>query len=263
MPITVNGSGTISSCAITDLHLDRTDSASEGGQLNLKRSSDNAGMYAIDVFGATSAPDCRIINLQAGTEVFKVSSVGNVTVSNVSVSGSISAVNSGLKVLVATVTGSGAASLDYTGFTSTYRNYEVVAENITPSTNAVSLFMRMHGAGAFLTGTYYNSNFTVFNNNTGAYSGGSTTYAQVWYTNYLLSATGSGVSGRINFYNTSSASTYKNYDFMLSGPGVGAGYSEVNIGGGWYITATTALTGFQLYTSSGNISGTIRIYGYN
>ncbi len=89
---TVNGSvnvtGSISANGITAngnltgnvIFSSRQDGTSEGGQISLRRASDNADMYGIDVNGSTSTPDVRIFNNQSSSELLKINSTGNVTV---------------------------------------------------------------------------------------------------------------------------------------------------------------------------------------
>lgn len=82
MPVTINGSGSITTHSVTDLYADRIDSIVEGGQVTFRRSSDNSNMYAIDVYGSTTTPALRIINMQSSSELVNVSSTGVVTMSN-------------------------------------------------------------------------------------------------------------------------------------------------------------------------------------
>jgi len=55
----------------------RTDAASEGGQIQFSRSTDNASVYAIDVFGNTTTPNFRIIDTVANAARMEMSSTGN------------------------------------------------------------------------------------------------------------------------------------------------------------------------------------------
>lgn len=63
-----------------ELFVARSDSTSEGGQINFARSVDNATMYAIDVFGSTTTPAMRFINVSAGTTLGQFDSSGNLSV---------------------------------------------------------------------------------------------------------------------------------------------------------------------------------------
>jgi hypothetical protein len=82
MPVIINGSGSITAHSSPDLILDRVDTASEGGQLSFRRSSDNANVYAIDTFGSTTTPDFRLYNMQTSAVLLNVTSTGVSTFSS-------------------------------------------------------------------------------------------------------------------------------------------------------------------------------------
>lgn len=67
MPITISGSGTISTFGSVDLTATRADTVSEGGQVNFARASDNINAWAIDAYGGGTTPALRFINSPAGT----------------------------------------------------------------------------------------------------------------------------------------------------------------------------------------------------
>lgn len=56
--------------------LGRTDSSTEGGQLSFARSSDNSLLYAIDVNGAGSSPEFRLLNQAGGVVFFSAAPAG-------------------------------------------------------------------------------------------------------------------------------------------------------------------------------------------
>ena len=60
----VDSSGAINAdtARFTNLYLNRQNSASEGGQINFRRSIDNADYWFIDTYGSTSTPFLRFIN---------------------------------------------------------------------------------------------------------------------------------------------------------------------------------------------------------
>lgn len=62
----------------TRLTVGRVDSTSEGGQIDLCRSSDNASSWAIDVFGNTTTPSLRFVDNVAATARMVVDASGNV-----------------------------------------------------------------------------------------------------------------------------------------------------------------------------------------
>jgi hypothetical protein len=71
------------------------------------------------------------------------------------------------------------------------------------------------------------------------------------------------MSGSITIENPSQTSLYKTAIISIEGPAASGTYQYLN-GGGWYGGGTGAVTGIQVFSSSGNIaSGIIQIYGYN
>jgi len=176
---------------------------------------------------------------------------------------SVQATGYGSRNLLATITGTGVASLaTTTAITSAYRDVEIEFRNLLPVTQSVTLYLQLYGGGAYLTGTYYNMGYGLFNNNSGAFHTGSLTAIQLCYTGYFIYGYGSGISGTIRLPNAPNA-TYKNFMYNIFGPTYTSGYTALYIGGGFYTAASTAITGFQLYASSGNITGTVYVYGYN
>jgi hypothetical protein len=60
----------------------RVDSSQEGGQVSFARASDNATGWYIDVFGSTSTPELRFVNVSAGSVVSTITGGGYLKVSN-------------------------------------------------------------------------------------------------------------------------------------------------------------------------------------
>lgn len=181
---------------------------------------------------------------------------------------SVQSTGYGSRNLVATITGTGVASLaTTTALSSTYRNYEIVFENLVPVTQSVTLYMQLYGGGAYFNAAtgYYNMGYGLFNNNSGAFHTlNSTSVIQMTYPGYFITTAtgGSGVSGIMYLYNASSINT-KAWDYKVTGPTYTSTYTALYIGSGWYNASTAALTGFQMFASSGNITGAVRVYGYN
>jgi len=176
---------------------------------------------------------------------------------------SVQATGYGSRNLVATLSGTGVASLaTTTAITTAYRDYEIEFRNLLPVTQSVTLYLQLYAGGSYLTGTYYNMGYGLFNNNSGAFHTGATSAIQLVYTGYFINGYGSGISGTIRLPNAASA-TYKNFMYNIYGPTYTSGYTALYIGGGFYTAAAAALTGFQLYASSGNITGSVYVYGNN
>ena len=64
----------------TGIVLGRVNSASEGGQVDLCRSSDNASAWAIDVYGDTSTPSLRFVDNTASATRMEITGAGAVTI---------------------------------------------------------------------------------------------------------------------------------------------------------------------------------------
>lgn len=161
---------------------------------------------------------------------------------------------SGCRVLLATLTASNVATVsDTTHITSTYKDYEVVFENLLPATNAVNCEIQIHGGGAFKTTGYLG---TAVDNGTG---GNVTTYIPCSGTTVTtVPNNNGGVSGTFRILSPSATAQ----PTLIAGQFVYLGTTAriVQTGGAWNTAGAT--DGFQVSFSSGNItSGTIKIYG--
>jgi hypothetical protein len=163
-------------------------------------------------------------------------------------------VNGWTLINTTTVTG-GAAIQDTTSLTSTYANYMIYVRNFLPSTNAVTVQMQLQIGGSYQTSGYLG--------------------------NFLLGPTILAVTNGINLgYTSRNSNVYQsNYVFYINNPSTAGVYKPIIGMGGVYDTGgaqvyntqsasmfttnTNAVTGFQILASSGNISGTIQIYGSN
>lgn len=167
----------------------------------------------------------------------------------------------GLWNLLATLTASSSSSLtDTTNLTSTYANYALVLTNILPVTTSTTLQLQARVNAAYQTSGYV-----------GAVTGNANGTTQGWTmsSNIQLSRatdvsnTNGGVSGIVYISNPSSGSTVKVWNWQI-GYYASGGFFATAEGSAGYTAATTAITGFQLLFSSGNIaSGTVKIYGWN
>jgi hypothetical protein len=61
-----------------EIRAGRVDSSSEGGQISLARSSDNASAWYLDVYGNTSTPSLRVVDVSAGAVSLAINSSGAV-----------------------------------------------------------------------------------------------------------------------------------------------------------------------------------------
>ena len=153
------------------------------------------------------------------------------------------------------VTFSGASSVSINGcFTSNYDNYRVVLNNGTNS-NTANITFRFRTTSDDSTSNYYMQRNIVNQSGTASASSDNGT------TSYTLSSNTSGAS--LVAHSMDIISPYLSNNTFI----YGSGFSDV---GGSYGTrfygaqfnASTSFTGFSLINSSGNFSGTLRIYGY-
>ena len=165
--------------------------------------------------------------------------------------------------LIATVTASNSATVDFDGyFTSTYDEYVLLAENITPeSGSAPSL-----GALLKIDGSYQSSNYTwayVYQDSNSTTQNSATSTSELRLANSL--ATGSQVptSIEMRFYQPSTtmlqrvwARTVANNSTVVTRyEGFGTYYN--------FPSSTNPLTAVRFLFSSGNVStGTFRLYGF-
>ena len=160
-------------------------------------------------------------------------------------------------VLLATLTASNSATLAPTpGSLTGYNDYEIEFENVLPATNSVTCELQLYSNGAYQTTSYvatsyYSVSGTVTTNGT---------------TTYLACGTGSqpnsgpGISGRLYIHNAANTTTPKNVEGVLV---VNQGGTVLpSLTGGYWNGGNTAITGFQVFMSSGSVAtGTIKVYG--
>lgn len=152
----------------------------------------------------------------------------------------------------------------YTGamFQTDFEAYKIILVNIIPATNAVNLKLEMStdGGSTWVSSGYLTSYHYA---GTGGGHGVSSPATTFWYLSDLISNTtaNGGTNGNIELYNPTNAASYKMgiSQFMNLSTTDGALYT---LTGGLRLANTTAMTAARLTMSSGNISGTVRVYGY-
>ena len=166
-------------------------------------------------------------------------------------------------VINATIGATGAVTFTSVGsvsFTlpSGYDNYKVLLNELTGSTTSINLNFRLRDSGGDISGSNYrwaySRMFTGGTTPTGTGSGGDTS-ARI-----LVMADGPLTSGELTLFNMSGTSVRPSYvSLAQSTDGVNGTYTYH---GGNHYNATVTPTGFSLITSTGTMSGTVRIYGY-
>lgn len=170
-------------------------------------------------------------------------------------------VGTGGKTLIQTLTASNSASLATTNcFSTAYKYYMVVFNNLLAATGNTAMYMRLYISGAYQASNYRTYTF-AFN------IGGSAGYAPTTYIDISGSTrnritSGDGYVAHMIVFNPGASiktrlqGHYNVYDWNIDGIAYGTFNAE-------YLTAAPC-TGFQIYASSGNIaSGEIQIYGWN
>lgn len=164
--------------------------------------------------------------------------------------------NVGAMVFLETLTAASSATLQSTASWTGYSAIELIFSNIIPATNATHLNVLLHTAGAYVASGYSAQGFTP--NGTAIIAVGTTAAIQIGNTASINNIS-PGVSGSMRIYNpnnTAAHSVTGLFLYIVAGPTTGT----------WTLsalqTATTALDGAQIASSSGNLtSGTVKVYG--
>jgi len=176
------------------------------------------------------------------------------------IAGSSYALKSDVPLLLATITGSGVGALAKADcFSADYKFYDVVLENIRGSVNGAALYMQFY-IGAYQASGY--SSYTAIWNPGGAAGYYYTTFIDLTGGGRLVNnATWGGVCGVLSFINPVQSAYAPNMigrtSFADATYGPYAAWTHISA----MRTSIGAVTGFQIYPSSGTITGTIKVYG--
>lgn len=180
--------------------------------------------------------------------------------------------NAGSRVLLNTISVSGVSLIsDTTSFLTGYSDYEVVLENIIPSSNASTLNMAVYSNGAFQTTAYLNGGISTFSNATSA-GVSQSTFIQLSPVGTMSNvAAHGGLSGTVEFYNVVQTNSAKQISYRTASAYTSASHGSGTFGSAMWPSSGTpyAIAGFSIYASGnsttvvGTISGTVKIYGKN
>jgi len=180
---------------------------------------------------------------------------------NVKDGGAPSAIGSSL-VLISTQTASSSASISFTGLTA-YDNYLLLIENAVPATDGTILFLRItENNGVSYPSTNYSwVDFDFQFNASATHGNGNDTGFNMVGAQLVSITSGLGLSGEVRLKNLTSTTAYKwitaDVAFYNNGGQVGKALTS-----GYYTANTSAIDGFQVFYSSGNISsGKFSLYG--
>lgn len=170
--------------------------------------------------------------------------------------------------LITTSTASSSATIDFTGLSSTYKNYCVVFYDVIPATNSTTFRVRVGTGGTptYDTGNNYGWSYAYRQGTTtvGGSIGGNgafTDNAVSLGNNTLSNNANRPISGRLWLYNPSQSTTYHYMDSVFNYQNDSAalitGVDEMGV-----YKSTTAITALRFFMASGNISsGTFQLYG--
>lgn len=165
--------------------------------------------------------------------------------------------------LIQTQAAAASATIDFTaGLTATYDEYLIVLTDVVPATNITDLWVRIHQAGAFLSGAadYYHAEW-AFNSTPSTGAAGASGDTKMVLTTGLSSTGANVLGGEVRFFVPSSAASRKAFMWHVThvhsnGTHTGA------VGAGSFLLNTSAIDGIRFVMSAGNItSGTFALYG--
>ncbi len=162
------------------------------------------------------------------------------------------------RFLLNTLIGANSVTLgDTTSLTSTFKDYEIVFENIVSATTTVTLEFQVHSGGTFQATSYINSGFGTNSTTTILSNGATTTFIPLSAT--TMSSGNPGLSGTIKIYGPVNVAAVQKW-VIGNTTTANANTIATVVGGAW--NSGNAIDGFQILFSAGNItSGTIKVYG--
>ena len=161
-------------------------------------------------------------------------------------------------------------SLSFDGyFSSTYSHYKIIITDAIPSANNDGIEMRYRISDADVTTSDYQNvgqhgAIQIGVTSTNGTSNQTNTDKFILQQGYAVSnASGLCLNAELTIFNPLSTSLYKHYHYKSSCHYSSAtGYWVTSTGGGYYDANTTALSGFTILSSAGNItSGNVYLYG--
>jgi hypothetical protein len=194
----------------------------------------------------TSLPGWRNINTSQGVTLQYASGLVPIIPSSVFVGSGSATVSTAGKV---SFTSSSSISLNGT-FSSAYNNYRITLNVNNASTTGVAIYIRLRSSGTDNSTNYQWITVNSYFSATRQLGGSGIAQAEVGYTG----------SGDYQCFSTLDISNpflnSKTYSNMSRT------YNNENTTGGWWHNVTGSFDGFTLFTSSGNVTGEVQVYGY-
>lgn len=165
-------------------------------------------------------------------------------------------------VLLASVTANLAAVVDFTGLSTDYFSYQLACSNVIPQTNGQKLCFRTstnNGVSYDSAANYYASallnrqtsdTLVLIRNSAGLTEG-----------NMSGNMSSGGAGNNFNIWLTNIASNLAQNVISWQGGYFDVDYGNCNVSGSGFNVNTQAVNAIRLLTSSGNISGTFKLYG--
>ena len=148
-------------------------------------------------------------------------------------------------------------------FTSAFKNYKLIASNVHTDTDSVNMNLKFMSGGSVLTGSVHRSVRLR------AVSGGSTISCQNEASDtefakvggVVGSATGEQSNFEVTFYDPLATDNFKHFTAFSTNVDSNAN-CEIGLMSAYYNSGQSALSGFEIDPSSGNIaSGIFKLYG--
>lgn len=163
-------------------------------------------------------------------------------------------------ILLGTFTASGGSAIDLTSVvTSTYRHYRIVLHSILPATDTADLWLRVStdNGSTFVSSSSYLYSSVRVDSSASTVTGGTSSGADVKIVigSSLSNASNEIYAGHIDIWTVANQFRAK-----FSGAYLNAAGNSVSIDGSGH-TGTLTVDAIRIMASTGNISGTVRIYG--
>ena len=167
--------------------------------------------------------------------------------------------SAGALTLLASVNSTNVATINFSNYlSSNYDNYLVVMEGVVPIVDGSNILMRV---GTGTTPTYQTTSYAGVISRITSTGISETTHATTSYTISITNTVGSEKGGgELNLFNTQNSTNWKIFISSLVYR-VAAGSRTYAQCGGRRANGTV-LTSVQFLTSSGNITGIFKLYGY-
>lgn len=175
------------------------------------------------------------------------------------IASAIGGITSYVKLINSTTLSGATAFVDTTSLTSTYFSYDVIIGNLSTSTGTSSIRMRLQSGGTFQTSNYV-ANFFFFNGSPATGSNSVSTYIPISNGTSNNIGTASSLGGTIRITNPSGSTSFS----QCYGQSSYLTINTVNEGcmvAGFY-NSVAAVTGLEIFASTGTVSGTFEVYGY-